>query len=60
MGEAIAYAREAMKQKEGLNRKYTFSGSVLFERMQALGLYEINQTKILERVRKLGLSQLFS
>lgn len=59
-GEAIAYTREAMKQKEGLCRKYTVSGSVLFERIQALGLYEVNQFKIHERVRNLGLSEIFS
>lgn len=59
-GEAIAYTREAMKQKEGLCRKYTVSGSVLFERIQALGLYEVNQFKIHERVRNLGLSVIFS
>ena len=35
VGDAIAFVREQMETEEGMGKKYTFSGSVLFERMQA-------------------------
>ncbi len=60
IGEAIAYVEEEMQTREGLVRKYTFSGSVLFERMKKLGLYETDADKIEENIRKLGLWRIFA
>lgn len=60
IGEAIAYVGEMMKTTEGLRKKYTFSGSVLFERMNELELYTIDCENIKERVDRLGLTGVFA
>lgn len=60
IGEAIAYVREQMATERGLGLKYTFSGSVLFERMKELNLYTTDIRKIHDRVAALGLADIFS
>jgi hypothetical protein len=60
VGDAIAYVRERMKTEEGLMQKYTFSGSVYFERMKELGLYTTDVNVIRERVKEAGLSDVFA
>ncbi len=59
IGEAIAYVNEQMKTEEGLEKKYTFSGSVLFDRMKDLGLYTTDISQIQEKVKRLGLQNVF-
>ena len=60
VGDAIAYVREQMQTEEGLTKKYTFSGSVYFERMKDLGLYTIDVEAIQRRVERTGLSGVFA
>ena len=60
IGDAIGYVRRQMKTEEGLGLKYTFSGSVYFERMKARNLYSTDSKLIRERVHKAGLSDLFA
>lgn len=60
IGDAIAYVKEQMQTEKGLGLKYTFSGSVLFERMQERGLYTTNVEEIKNRVAKLGLTDVFA
>jgi choline dehydrogenase-like flavoprotein len=60
VGEAIAYVREQMQSEEGLFKKYTFSGSVLFEHVQELGLYTTDRAAIAARVQAAGVSGLFA
>ncbi len=60
VGEAIAYVNEEMETKEGLGKKYTFSGSVLFDHMKKLGLYETDVNKIEENIKKEGLWNIFT
>ncbi len=60
IGEAIAYVGEEMQTEEGLGKKYTFSGSVFFEHMKELGLYETDISKIRENVEKEGLLNVFA
>ncbi len=60
IGEAIAYVNEEMQTHEGLGKKYTFSGSVLFEHMKKLGLYETDVKKIEENINKEGLLNIFA
>lgn len=60
IGDAIGYVRQQMKTEEGLGLKYTFSGSVYFERMKARNLYSTDLKLIRERVHKAGLSDLFA
>jgi uncharacterized protein (UPF0264 family) len=56
IGEAIAFVREQMQTERGLGLKFTFSGSILFERMKVLGLYTTDVTSIRERVEAAGLT----
>jgi threonine dehydrogenase-like Zn-dependent dehydrogenase len=60
VGEAISYVREEMQTEEGLAKKYTFSGSVLFEHMKELGLYTTDRAAIAARVEAAGVSGLFA
>lgn len=60
VGDAIAYVREKLNTEEGLSKKYTFSGSVYFERMKELGLYTTNKEEIVDRVDKRGMRGIFS
>ena len=60
VGELIAYTGDEIKlQKVGFT-KYTFSGSVFFERMKALGLYSTDVAQVRERVRAAGLESIFA
>jgi hypothetical protein len=60
IGDAINYVRTQMETEEGLGYKYTFSGSVYFERMKQKGLYSIDRKEIEKRVGLAGLSGAFS
>ncbi len=60
VGEAIAYTREAMQTEEGLTKKYTFAGSVLFDRLEELGLYTTDVAAITQRVEGAGSSALYA
>jgi hypothetical protein len=42
-----------------LGLKYTFSGSVFFDRMKERGLYSTNTKEIEERVSKAGMAGIF-
>jgi len=55
VGESIAFVREKLQTEEGLSLRFTFSGSVLFERMKELGLYTTDVAAIQNRVRAAGL-----
>lgn len=59
IGDAIAYVNQQMRTDEGLSKKYTFSGSVYFQRMQEKGLYTTNTEVIKARVNRAGMSDLF-
>lgn len=60
VGDAIRYVQKQVKTEEGLSLKYTFSGSIFFERMKARGLYSTKTGEIEERVGKAGLSGVFA
>lgn len=59
-GDAIAHVREKMQTKEGLCKKYTFSGSVYFESMKEKGLYTTDIAVIKNRVEQAGMSGVFA
>lgn len=59
VGDAISYVKEAMQTEDGMSKKYTFSGSVYFERMKGRNLYTTNTDEIRDRVEKAGLSDIF-
>lgn len=60
VGDAIAYVGEQMKTDEGISKKYTFSGSVYFERLKELGMYTTDKAKIAENVEKAGMTGVFN
>lgn len=60
VGDAIAYVKEQMKTEEGISKKYTFSGSVYFERLKELGLYTMDKAKIADNVEKAGMTGIFN
>ncbi len=60
VGDAITYVRQQMQTEEGLAYKYTFSGSVYFERMQEKGLYSMDPEEIRRRVEKVKMTGIFS
>jgi hypothetical protein len=60
VGDAIAHVRSQMETEEGLGYKYTFSGSIYFDRMKQKGLYATDPKKIEERVDQVGMMRVFS
>lgn len=59
-GDFIAFIHEKMQSEEGLRMRYTFSGSVYFERMKALSLYSTDRARIQERVQSAGLDNIYN
>jgi hypothetical protein len=49
-----------METEEGLGYKYTFSGSVFFDRMKQKGLYTTDVKQIEKRVDQAGMLGIFS
>lgn len=60
LGNAVKFVREEMKTEEGKFMKYTFSGSVLYERMLELSLYTTDLEEIRSRVEKTGLKEVIA
>jgi threonine dehydrogenase-like Zn-dependent dehydrogenase len=57
VGDAITYVRQEMEKPGGLSKKYTFSGSVYFQRMKQKGFYEGAKPEVYhDRVAKAGLT----
>jgi hypothetical protein len=59
IGDAIGHVREQMQAKQERGLKFTFSGSVYFERMKARQLYSTVETEIAKRVRSAGVDGIF-
>ncbi|MFN2436735.1 MAG: FAD-dependent oxidoreductase [Desulfotignum sp.] len=60
IGDAITFVRQQMQTPEGLGLKFTFSGSVLFERMKEKGWYVTDPAVIQDRVQKAGLKNILT
>ena len=60
VGDAIQFVRSQMQEDGLLSLKYTFSGSVYFERMKAKRLYTTNRKAIEARVGAAGLTNVFA
>jgi hypothetical protein len=60
IGDAVAFVREQMATEEGLGLKFTFSGSILFERMKEKRFYTTDLNRIRERVGRAGLEGIFA
>jgi hypothetical protein len=60
VGDAVRFVRQQMREEGVVSLKYTFSGSVFFERMQAKGLYTMDKKTIEARVGSAGLTGVFA
>jgi hypothetical protein len=60
LGDAIKHVREQMQTEKGLGMKFTFSGSVYFERMKQRGGYILDVAEIQRRVAAAGLANVFA
>jgi len=60
IGDAITYVRTQMETEEGLGYKYTFSGSIYFDRMKQRGLYSTDVKEIENRVDQTRIAGIFS
>jgi hypothetical protein len=60
VGDAIAFVKEEMCTEEGMGKKYTFSGSVYFERMKQKDLYSTDIAFIKNKVEELGMTDIFN
>lgn len=60
VGYAIREVRIQMRERGELAKKFTFSGSVLFEEMKARSLYTTDPEQIMKRVDREGLLGVFS
>jgi len=60
VGDMIAYVKEQMQTEEGMFKKFTFSGSVYFDRMNELGLYTTDVQEIETRVADAGMTGFFA
>ncbi len=59
IGDIIAYTRVTMEKEGRLRGKYTFSGSVYFERMKKNDFYTLDRNKIRSRVKSSGCLNIF-
>ncbi|MBE3586929.1 FAD-dependent oxidoreductase [Desulfofundulus thermocisternus] len=59
IGDFIAHVNEKIKSGEGLGQKFTFSGSVYFQRMVEKGLYTTDVEAIRQRVEENGMARIF-
>jgi hypothetical protein len=60
IGDGIAHVRSQMKDEGRFGLKYTFSGSVLLDRMEKLNLYTTDVKEIAERVDTAGMTGIFA
>jgi len=60
VGDAISFVRSQMREEGILSLKYTFSGSVYFERMKTKGFYTTDRKQVEQRVGAAGLSMVFA
>lgn len=59
-GDFIEFVHGKMQTEDGMKMRYTFSGSVYFERMKELALYSVNRSEIKDRVAQTGLTDVYN
>ena len=59
IGDFLNYSNSEFEKEDGNKKKFTFAGSVYFERMKELGLYTTDKNEIYKRVEKSGLLGMF-
>ena len=59
IGDFIAYSNNEMHKEGGDKLRFTFAGSIYFNRMKELGFYTIDKDVIRDRVRKASLEGIY-
>ncbi|MCF8081003.1 MAG: FAD-dependent oxidoreductase [Desulfobacterales bacterium] len=59
IGDAVSQVRIRMQEHGELDKKFTFSGSVFFERMKERNLYSTDRQDIERRIKETGLAEIF-
>lgn len=59
IGDIISFANYRFLKKNDKKSRYTFAGSIYFDRMKAMGLYTLDKDEIRKRVEKVELSGVF-
>lgn len=60
IGDFIYYANKELKEDNADRLKFTFAGSVYFNRMKELGFYTTDKKIIINRVKETGLEGIFN
>ncbi|MFI3209568.1 MAG: FAD-dependent oxidoreductase [Peptostreptococcaceae bacterium] len=59
IGDFLSYSLEEFNKEDGNMKKFTFAGSIYFERMKELDFYTIDKEKIQNRIEECGLTDIF-
>lgn len=59
IGDFIAHSNEEMQKEEGSTLRFTFAGSIYFNRMKELDFYTTDKDVVEKRVAKVGLSNIY-
>ena len=59
IGDLISYSNQEMKKEDGDKLRFTFAGSIYFDRMKELGFYTTDKEVIANRVKNAGLEGIF-
>ncbi len=59
IGDAVRQVRIRMREHGELDKKFTFSGSIFFDRMKERKLYSTDRERIGKRIQEAGLADIF-
>lgn len=59
IGDFISFSNKKMYEKDGDKLKFTFAGSVYFERMKEKNLYTLDQRELYRRIDRAGLIDIY-
>lgn len=59
IGDIISFANDQINTPEGLMKRYTFAGSIYFQRMKDLNLYTIDKDILKKKIKRLDLLDIF-
>ena len=60
IGDFITYSNEEMHKEGGSKKRFTFAGSIYFNRMKELGFYTTDVNKIRSKVKDAGLEGIYN
>lgn len=60
IGDFLNYSLGEFEKEDGDMKKFTFAGSIYFERMKELNFYTTDKDEIINRVKKSGLYDIFN